>query len=318
MGKQQLSLGWKLLPALCIGILLFLVSYLVTSSDNRDELWHGAIKDLGIIIFGIAAVEIVWKMAGGAPIDITLDEIKTVSADMRETTSKSLASLQTANSNILGTSSRIETLVEKMNTIVEAANRTGVINIGANQEEVGFPPGEIARRAHVATRNIELCGTTLYVVYSNDAALNAVLAAAKRGVAVRILLPSPAADEKILVANFKGRFLDDIKSGALSKEIARKIAAGNEQFSSLEVKLLAKKTLTMALVCIDETMIVTPYLYEKQTSESPRFQISGSTSPLFQIYLSEFNALFAIAETMVLPQTKPAQQQLAGSAQPSR
>jgi hypothetical protein len=310
MGKQQLSLGWKLLPAVCISLLLFLLSYLVTPLANRDELWHGAIKDLGIIIFGIAAVEIVWKMAGGAPIDITLDEIKTVSADMRETTSKNLASLQTANSNILSTSSRIETLVEKMSTIVEAANRTGVIDIGANQEQVGFTPGEIARRAHEATRHIELCGSTLYVVYSNDAALNAVLAAAKRGVAVRILLPSPAADEKILVANFKDRFLDDIKSGALFKEIIRKIAAGNEQFPSLGLKLLAKKTLTMALVCIDETMIVTPYLYEKQTSESPRFKISGTTTSLFQIYLSEFNALFEIAETMVLPQTNPAPQQL--------
>ena len=175
-----------------------------------------------------------------------------------------------------------------MTTIVRAAHRTGLTNVGAVQDELGYAPGRFADDLGKARAGIDLCGCMLAFLYSNDSVFEALVGAANRGVPVRVLLPSP--ESEYLVATFKDRFEESIRQG--SRALTARIA---ETPSKIQLKLLGKKAMTICMLRVDETMLVVPYLYAPQTPESPRFEISGSKSPLFRTYQSEFQALFDLA-----------------------
>ena len=60
---------------------------------------------------------------------------------------------------------------------------------------------------------------------------------------------------------------------------------------NIKLKRIKAKALTITMVRIDSEMLVTPYLFSRQTGESPRLLIYGTETPLFQVYENEFRAL---------------------------
>ena len=179
--------------------------------------------------------------------------------------------------------------VREMSTLTSNGNRLGLTNIGSTGDELNWPPNRFITEVGNAKFAIDLCGATLYYVYSNDAILDALVAAAARNVPVRILLPAP--ESPLLVATFQSDFRSAI--GRLSKELSDRIKSRQ---SNIQLKHLKEKTLTMSILRIDDNMLAVPYLYKFQTGESPHFFVRGSGTPMFKTYESEFTALFAVAE----------------------
>ena len=52
-----------------------------------------------------------------------------------------------------------------MTTIVRAAHRTGLTNVGAVQDELGYAPGRFADELGKARNGMDLCGCMLVVPY---------------------------------------------------------------------------------------------------------------------------------------------------------
>jgi hypothetical protein len=282
------TLTKKLGLAVLVGLVIIALTWGLTQPDQRPHLLIDAIKHLGVIIIGIAAVEVVWVWAGGSPTELDLKSLIGLNRELSVKMKEDVEALSKGSAEIREASTRIEEAMQRMTTIVQAANRTGLANVGTAQEELGYPPGRFADELRKARDGIDLCGCTLALLHSNDALFDALVETANRGVPVRILLSSPQGDH--LVAMFKDRFEETIRQG--SRALTARIMASN---SKIQLKLLGKKALTICMLRIDEVMLVVPYMYSSQTPESPRFEIKGSKSPLFGIYQAEFQALFDLA-----------------------
>ena len=280
------SLVKKLALALFVGLVIVGLAYVLADPAEKNRLTVEAISHLGIIILGIAAVEVVWAWAGGSPIELNVSRLITFNEGFSDKLKEDLDALSRISSDVKSTSVRIEESVQHMTTIVTAANRTGLANVGASQDELGYPPSRFAADIKGARNGIDLCGCTLTLINSNDAVFEALCAA---DVPVRLLLPDP--DSLLRVAIFKDRFDEPIRMAAQS--LSRRII---ESKSNIQLKLLSKKALTMSMLRIDEAMLVVPYMYSVQTPESPRFDVRGSNNLLFRAYCGEFEALFDLAE----------------------
>jgi hypothetical protein len=70
-----------------------------------------------------------------------------------------------------------------------------------------------------------------------------------------------------------------------AKDLADRITQSN---SAIKLLRLKNKAMTMSMVRIDDVMLVTPYLFSRQTTESPRFLIRDKKMPLFATYENEF------------------------------
>jgi hypothetical protein len=193
-------------------------------------------------------------------------------------------------------SERIEASMQRMTIIGPAASRTGLWNVGAREDELGYPPSRFATEVMNARNAVDLCGCTLRFVYLNDVVLEALVTTAARGVPVRILVSGP--ESPLLAAHFKDSFEDDMRQG--SRFLLKRILERN---SKINVQILTVKCMTLSILRIDEVMLVMPYLYSVQTSESPHFDVRGSGNPLFRAYQAEFDALFAISQPGSLPST---------------
>jgi hypothetical protein len=263
------ELALKLFVAVTLGIIVIVYSLFGLGAEpERHLLVTEAVKDVGVVIIGIAVAEVVWALVGGAPTELA---VKGVAQGITEM------------------SQQIRSDVKGMSVLTADGNRVGLADVGTSLDELSWSPthfiGLVARAMHA----IDLCGATLYYIYSNDGILNALVGAADRGIQVRVLLPS--ADSQFIVATFKDEFRDLVCRTAT--QLSEKIKGKN---SNIQLKHLKDKTLTMSLLRVDDEMLVVPYLYEFQTTESPRFCVRGVESPLFKLYEREFSALFDRAE----------------------
>jgi hypothetical protein len=283
------TLWKKLVLALFVGGTIVWFAYSATEDKDKIKLIIDAVQHLGVIIVGIAAVEVVWAWAGGSPIELDLTRLIKLNEGLNTDLKDKIASLTNTSEDIALTSTRIENSVQRMTTIVTAANRTGLVNFGATQDELGYSPSKLATDVRNAHGGVDLCGCTLQIIHSHDSVIDALVEVSNRDIPVRILLPKPTSP--LLVATFNDRFEDSLRQG--SRSLIKRIMECN---SKIELKLLTEKALTLNLIRIDEAMLVVPYMYAQQTPESPRFDIRGSTSSLFRIYHAEFNALFRLAE----------------------
>src|SRR3954462_14962609 len=101
------TLTKKLGLAVLVGLVIVALTWGLTQPDQRSHLLIDAIKDLGVIIIGIAAVEVVWAWAGGSPTELDLKSLISLNRDLSvkmkddvETLSKSSGELREASTRI--------------------------------------------------------------------------------------------------------------------------------------------------------------------------------------------------------------------------
>ena len=155
------TLWKKLLLAIFVGGVIVALAYGVTDPGDRPKLLIDSLQHLGVIVIGIAAVEVVWAWAGGSPIELDLKRLLGLNENLNSDLKDKVTALTALSNDIVSTSTRIESSVQHMTTIVTAANRTGLVDFGAKQDEVAYTPTIFAEKVGNAREAIDLCGCTL-------------------------------------------------------------------------------------------------------------------------------------------------------------
>jgi hypothetical protein len=269
---------FKLIIALGIGAIVigFTIFWLAPNQfafpngpSERDWLAMEALKDVGVVVIGIAVIEFVWALLGGAPTENALRSLVT--------------QLNTASAVIRNDVDSIKQEVSTVAALAASGRRCGLENIGMGRDDLRFDYPNFIAQVDAAMEKIQICGATLNFLYANDSALNALVERAKH-LPVEILLPDD--DNTMAMAMFQDRFGPNVRLNA--KDLADRITQSN---SAIKLLRLKNKAMTMSMVRIDDMMLVTPYLFSRQTTESPRFLIRDKKTPLFETYENEFAEL---------------------------
>jgi hypothetical protein len=230
------SLLKKLALAVLVGsVILALAYYLTSNSTEEHTLTVEAISGLGMIIIGIATVEVVWTWAGGSPIELNVSKLLSLNESLSNSLKQDLAALRTISDGINSTSVQTRSLVQHTTTIANSATKVGLTNVGAKQDELGYKPGKLAALVANAKIGIDFCGATLNVVYSNDDLYTALISSK---IPVRILLPDPRST--YCTAMFKDEF--DQSARHLAQALIKRIIQSK---TSIQLRLISKKALTI-------------------------------------------------------------------------
>ena len=71
VGARMNTLTKKLGLAVLVGLVIVALTWGLAPAEQRPHLLLDALKHLGVIVIGIAAVEVVWAWAGGSPTSST-------------------------------------------------------------------------------------------------------------------------------------------------------------------------------------------------------------------------------------------------------
>jgi hypothetical protein len=152
---------------LLAAVLLFISYVLKTGGEFQwaeSRVWGAeVIKDIAVVIFSLALVDILWRRFGGDPVD---RHIKEVQASFE----KILAGIQ--GSDILLTEARTQ----------------GLARIGSGHREIAIPLLDLFAPAE---RTIELCGYTLHSVLQDGVVVDKLRDKLRSGVQVRVLISGP-------------------------------------------------------------------------------------------------------------------------------
>jgi len=278
VAKSGQDMTRKLITAGVIGVLIIIIALFVFvggtenvgSANERGHLAIEALKDVGVVVIGIAVIELVWIIVGGAPTEQALDDL--------------LSQLSDASQVIRGDVESVRHEVAAMSALAASARNCGLADIAANQDKLKYDYSHFIAKVAAAKQKIQICGAALEFLYASDDALEALSQRAAMGLDIEVLLP--ADENPVVMAIFQDRFEDHIR------RTAKNLAAQIEQHApKVTLRRIKAKALTMTMVRIDDEMLVTPYLLSRQTSESPRLLLRGAESPLFRVYENEFRAL---------------------------
>jgi hypothetical protein len=278
MATNAQDMARKLVTAGVIGALIIVVALFVLvdrseevgKANERGHLAIEALKDVGVVVIGIAVIELVWIIVGGAPTEQALSQL--------------LSQLSSASSDIRGDVESVRKEVTAMSILAASGRDCGLADIAPKRDKLKYDYTYFITAVTNAQEKIEICGAALDFLYDSDDALGALKKRAEEGLNVEILLPDD--DNKVIMAIFQDRFEGDIRRAANN-------LAGQIEREAPEIKLnrIKTKALTMTMVRIDDEMLVTPYLLSRQTSESPLLLIRGAATPLFRVYEKEFRKL---------------------------
>jgi hypothetical protein len=159
--------------------------------EKRVEFYGEFLKDIGIIIGGIAIIGLVWELVGGEPltrevrnlhgdIKLTAEDLKNVSEQSRNTASY-IKETQLALENS-------ERMMSNLSYLTRSAQEAGLTKVGASSSSLSFSRSEVADRISRAKSNIDICGFTLNLIRESASIQLALEDAAKRNVSVRVML----------------------------------------------------------------------------------------------------------------------------------
>jgi hypothetical protein len=275
---SRIGQNWRVRILIAIiATIPILVAFTVFDADptGRVHLFRDLIKDISVVILGLLIVSIVWDLLGGEPV---AQDVKHLQESMQSTQASLQESIQSTQARLVA-----------LNALTESAHQTGLVRVGTRINDVPFSLTTLAKESKTA---VDLCGLAMQLLHY-DRILQALEAAAKRGVHVRIVIAAP--DNTLLrgsndEAQFSGMF------GLIEATLNYLKPAAERAGSTFVVKVLRQKTILVSLLRCDDRMLITPYLISMTTPESPKLLVEGATTSLFQVYLREFNYLFERAE----------------------
>lgn len=145
-----LGLFFQLLPAvlLGLGIIFYAYEYLEQTDLDRSRLVTDAVKDFGVVVVGIAIVEIVWAALGGSPVDRSLTTLNNTTSDLKGKLHDEVVAISqqfTATRDQFGADVSRMILqfnadVKGISQLVDGGARTGLGNIGESQDFLAYQP----------------------------------------------------------------------------------------------------------------------------------------------------------------------------------
>jgi hypothetical protein len=248
-----------------LAIVFWIPAYYLYShaTSEHDMAGFGAeiLKDLGVIIAGLALVDRLWTLFSGDPVERGIAQLRSQILDSID--------------------------------IVSHARNCGVVRIDTSPTalDAGFPTDHF-KDARV---NIDLCGMTLHSLFARGDLISALKEAVRRGCHVRICIASHD-NSTVLENSLPGaRSAMPGQSTAVIEAVETlrvSLTTANSQ-GKLLVRVLSKGAMTAFISRIDERMLVVPYLRSAFTMDSPATLVEDTKAPrsIFATYLREFEYL---------------------------
>jgi hypothetical protein len=233
---------------------------------ERGHFYGEVLKDLGVVVFGLALLDMLWSVFGGDPLRRDLNHL--------------LSSVR----------------------LIDQSQKCGLIDVASNPEKIDMTDPVDAIKA--AKRSIDMCGFTLHALYSKGRLKENLQIALRNKVKVRICIASPTNDDvlknclpevaKAMPGQSEAvlRYLVDLKKELRSQN-------EGEIADRLSIYELHHGFMTASIMRRDGLMLVVPYLRYIFTLGSPAYLLVGSgTSPLFDSYQKEFDYIVATAREL--------------------
>lgn len=243
---------------LIVSIAFLLVAVDLTPGPERAMLYTGIIRDIGVVILSLIAVDLVWQLVGGDPIHNALRALR---GKLEDSVAEAF----------------------RFPAFADHARRLGMDGVAGRQDSL---PLRIAQRIDSSSSCVDISGWALDLIREDHGVHEALLRAVKRGVQVRLLLAHPNADW-LKATNFPG------KVGGV-QAIARELLPELRQLSADggTVRWVKDVVIMFSIIRFDDWMQVMPYFLSETSRNSPRFHLNGPDTSLFKSWMKEFEYAF--------------------------
>lgn len=262
-----------------LGVLMLVIAFLLTtliqSPSENTKFWTDSIKTIAFIILTIVIVDFLWQIIGGEPVRETLKVLAATLADMRSSVS-----------------------------LLEDSKKTGLYRLFSVSGALGSHR-DWMQRLKESRSQIDLLGYTLHVWTRGENFEREMVSLVKAGVKTRVLIMDENNPNlKSLVNEYQISSIsitsvqEEIKVAKKTfKSIASALENENPQ-GTFEFRTLKEGLVVSQLCRTDSHLTAVQYLYSVVASRSPLIDVRGSDTELFQIYMSEFESLWNLGETM--------------------
>jgi hypothetical protein len=247
-----------------VGILLFIWAFHIAGNDRAEQhmLWIDLIKDFGVVIAALAVTDFVWKLVGGDPISVEIEQLQ-----------------QTLSEQVQ--------ILKRANELTKQAEDMGLCGVQANRSPDPATWLQLIGNARVS---IDLCDLTLKDFAENRDILDALVKAASGGVAIRILMVDPNTNVMDSLAENSIDTENDTKYTL--RELSSRLRSDRTRDDRFAVHLLQEKALQVGIRRFDDRIYIQHYLHSRNPSTTPALIVSGKQAPLFKLYVQEFNRLY--------------------------
>ena len=244
-------------------LLLWYSSYqaqpeVAAEGKSAMRLFSEILKDIGVVIFSLALVDMIWDRFGGDPVRVQITKLA-------ETTTGALEIVQQAH----------------------AAGLAQVIpRIGNVSDD------ELVKWIATSQLQIDMCAYTLYYFFEREKLARALHERVRAGVPVRILIGDPSNANLFSNVQPQTRRAMEGQMRFVAESISKWTSKPAVPASQAVARKLSAGSLNLSVLRFDDRMIVLHYLWTCFTSETPSILVQGQDKPLFQIYAGEFDHLF--------------------------
>ena len=264
---------------LLLGVLMLVIAFLLTTLIQQPseavKFWADSIKTIAFIILTIVIVDFLWQIIGGEPVRETLKVLAATLAQMRSSIS-----------------------------LLEDSKKTGLNRLFAVSGALGSHR-EWMQRLKESRSQIDLLGYTLHVWTRGENFEQEMISLVRAGVKARVLimdetnpnLESFVNEDQITSISITS-VQEEIK---VPKKAFKSIASALENESpqgSFEFRTLKNGLIVCQLCRTDSRITAVQYLYSVVASRSPIVDVRGNDTELFQVYMTEFESLWNLGETV--------------------
>ena len=245
--------------------LLIITFLLGDETITIKKFLYNALFNIAFVILTLVIVDLVWCLFGGDPLLRILSQMRSAVVLLSDGLKSGLARFYSLNGDV-----------------------------GSH--------GEWLNMLKSAQKEIFLAGYTLHIWSRCPNFDNVILNLAQKGVNVKAMIMdynNNSFEALINTKQIKSLSIDEVKAEIDIVEnyfahIIKKFSQLNEKKGEIKFLKISEGLLTSQLIKIDNKIIVSPYLYSLNTSESPAMEIIGIDTPLFKKYNYELHSLWEL------------------------
>jgi hypothetical protein len=267
---------------LCITVIFILASIICFITEKEMPAY--LLLTLGASIFVVLIVEFIWRSYGGDPITKAIISLRQTIKKLGELESSGIASIKLVRRDFEQTE-----YVNLWRSLIEKATEVDLMAFTLTRQIAGKE--NIIESLEKAI-SLNRCRVRMLTFrpFKGDSDINPI--AAQRIKEEELLSTGKGTREKI--HGFLQITWDQVR------KIQEKFKKDPQRKDCLKIKATTEINLYVNIIRIDERMWVSPYMSSTTGGSNPVFEISGNHTPLFQLYLKEFEHMFSHAQDVEL------------------
>jgi len=252
-------------------IVIALTHPALNEGDPRWGLFRDITKDVGVVVFALALVDILWSLFGGEPVSTQLERLS------EQLTSEMVLTRRATEDTAL---------------ITRQATDSGVMEIvGKGRDLKHRNAWELIKNAN---HSIDMCGYSLFFLFENESLINALVEKVEKGIEVRLCVCDPSNSDTLNNIRVNQAFKGQMEMAlSVSASVHKRLSGGAQD--RFMVRALKTGMMACSIVRYDEYMSVVHYLRTQYTAETPVIALQGRDKPMFQVFLGEFEHYFKTA-----------------------